>query len=91
MFKIINYLLVIIYILFSTFFNHLKAESLFRSHEATYELELNSVTRAGQIHSVNGKMHVDVRKVCDGWVFNQYTTLDITDRLGNQNKQNDNI
>ena len=86
MFKIINYLLATIYILFSTFFNHLKAESLFRSHEATYELKLNNVTRAGQIHSVGGKMHVDVRKICDGWIFNQYTTLDITDRLGNQNR-----
>ena len=86
MFKLINLILIVSLFSAGSFINQSKSEELLRSHEATYSLKLSNVTEAGKIHSVNGEMFIDIREVCDGWLFHQHTTLDVTDRMGNQNR-----
>ena len=81
MFKII-----VIVVLVGFFPIQSKAENSLISHEATYSLELNNVSKTSKIHSIDGKMLVDIREVCDGWLFHQHTTIDATDRMGNQKR-----
>ena len=70
----------------NVFFIKASAENFIRSHEAVYSLELMYVSNKSQVHSLNGIMKISLKKVCDGWVFNQHTELDVKDRMGNQNK-----
>ena len=77
-----------LFILFlcNVFFIKASAENFIRSHKAAYSLELMYVSNKSQVHSLNGIMKISIKKVCDGWVFNQHTELDVKDRIVNQNK-----
>ncbi|PPR15795.1 MAG: hypothetical protein CFH33_01219 [Alphaproteobacteria bacterium MarineAlpha9_Bin3] len=56
----------------------------FKSHEAIYKLNIGKVTNSSQVHNAVGQMHLSVKEVCNGWVVNQNTTIDITDKNGSQ-------
>ena len=56
----------------------------FKSHEAIYNLNIGKVTNSSKIHNAVGQMHLSITEVCDGWVVNQNTTIDITDKNGSQ-------
>ena len=56
----------------------------FRAHEAIYDLNIGKITNSSKIHNAIGQMHLTVKEVCDGWVVNQNTTVDITDKNGSQ-------
>jgi len=53
----------------------------FRAHEAIYDLNIGKITNSSKIHNAVGQMHLTVKEVCDGWVVNQNTTVDITDKM----------
>jgi hypothetical protein len=56
----------------------------FIPHEAIYNLNIGKVTNSSKVHNAIGQMHLSVREVCNGWVVNQNTTIDITDKNGSQ-------
>ena len=56
----------------------------FRAHDAIYDLNIGKITNSSKIHNAIGQMHLTVKEVCDGWVVNQNTTVDITDKNGSQ-------
>jgi len=57
-----------------------------KAHEAIYNLKIGNVTNYSKIHNANGQMHLSINYVCDGWVINQNTTIDITDKNGSQSR-----
>ena len=80
------FLLLLSILAFSSMLNA-KEEDIgvsFKSHEAIYHLNMGQVTSSSKIHNVNGEMHLSVKFVCDGWIVNQNTTIDITDKNGSQ-------
>ena len=56
----------------------------FNSHDAIYNLSIGKVTNASKVHNAIGQMHLSVKQECKGWVVNQNTTIDITDKNGSQ-------
>jgi len=56
----------------------------FKPHEAIYHLSIGNISNSSKIHNVIGEMHLTIKSVCDGWVVNQNTTIDVTDKNGSQ-------
>lgn len=56
----------------------------FNPHESIYNLNIGKVTNSSKVHNAIGQMHLSVREACDGWIVNQNTTIDITDKNGAQ-------
>ena len=56
----------------------------FKPHEAVYHLSIGNISNTSKIHNVIGEMHLTIKSVCDGWVVNQNTTIDVTDKNGSQ-------
>ena len=56
----------------------------FEPHEAIYHLSIGNISNSSKIHNVLGEMHLTIKSVCDGWVVNQNTTIDVTDKNGSQ-------
>jgi len=82
---------ITIFIFFSILFfsikllaNDIESNLTFNAHEAIYNLNIGKVTNSSKVHNAIGQMHLSVREVCDGWVVNQNTTLDMTDKNGSQ-------
>ena len=86
MFKLIFFFIVAFVIYSKNFISQTLAIDYLKSHEATYSLKLYNVMRTSAIHSASGIMNINIKEVCDGWVFNQHTKLTVTDRMGNQNE-----
>jgi len=84
LFKIIIYLFIIL--LFNNILhaNNIKDFNYLKSHNVIYNLEIDRVLPSSEIHNAIGKMHLEVKEVCDGWVVNQNTTLDVTNKNGLQ-------
>ena len=85
------YLRITIFIFFSILFFSIKllandknSNVTFNSHEAIYNLNIGKVTNSSKVHNAIGQMHLSVREVCDGWVVNQNTSIDMTDKNGSQ-------
>ena len=85
-----NYFLFLLYILFFCGWLHAEEKkdnwNNFKSHEAIYNLKLGDITNSSKIHNASGQMHITIKAVCDGWIINQNTTLDITDKNGFQRR-----
>ena len=82
---------ITIFIFFSILFfsikllaNDIESNLTFNAHEAIYNLNIGKVTNSSKVHNAIGQMHLSVREVCDGWVVNQNTSIDITDKNGSQ-------
>ena len=58
--------------------------NMFKPHEAVYHLSIGNISNTSKIHNVVGEMHLTIKSVCDGWVVNQNTTIDVTDKNGLQ-------
>jgi len=56
----------------------------FSAHEAIYDLNIGKITNSSKVHNAIGQMHLSVKEVCDAWIVNQNTTIDITDKNGSQ-------
>lgn len=81
------FLLLLIYVFITS---KLLAQTIntsnFIPHEAIYNLKIGDVTAHSKIHNAIGQMHLSVNSTCDGWVVNQNTTIDITDKNGSQRR-----
>ena len=56
----------------------------FKPHEAIYHLSIGKVSNSSKVHNIMGEMHLTTKFACDGWVVNQNTTVDMTDKNGSQ-------
>ena len=84
MFKIIIYIFIILLFNNISHANNIKDFNHIKSHNVVYNLRVDKVLPSSKIHNAIGKMHLEVKEVCDGWVVNQNTTLDVTDKNGLQ-------
>ena len=84
MFKIIIYIFIIL--LFNNILhaNNIKDFIYIKSHNVIYNLRIDKVLPSSEIHNAIGKMYLEVNEVCDGWVVNQNTSLDVTNKNGLQ-------
>jgi len=64
--------------------NNIKDFYNITSHSVIYDLRIKKVLPSSKIHNAIGKMELEVSEVCDGWVINQNTTIDFTDKNGLQ-------
>ena len=84
MYKLINYIFIILLLNNILYANDIKDFNFIKSHEVIYDLNIENITSNSKIHNAVGKMNLKVQEVCDGWVVNQNTFLDITDKNGLQ-------
>ena len=84
MYKLINYIYTILLLNNILYANDIKYLNFIESHEVIYELSIENISSKSRIHNAVGKMNLKVQEVCDGWILNQNTYLDITDKNGMQ-------
>ena len=82
--KLIIFICIILLYKENLYAKDIKNFNNFKSHEAVYNLRINNVSSSSKVHSAFGQMNLEVYKSCEGWVINQDSLIDITDKHGTQ-------
>jgi len=82
--KLIIFICIILLYKENLYAKDIKNFNNFKSHEAVYNLRTNNVSSSSKVHSALGQMNLEVYESCEGWVINQNSLIDITDKHGTQ-------